>query len=161
VPWIVEGCNDPAFVRFTIDVPHPYTADDARRFIDLCARAWDERRRAPFAIAEAATGAGLGLIDLHLFRDDATLASVGYWVGPHARGRGAATRALRLVASWAFAELGIERLQLTTHPDNVASQRVAERAGFTREGLLRSYLAIPRGRRDSLMYSLLPGDLEG
>jgi RimJ/RimL family protein N-acetyltransferase len=161
VPWIVEGCNDPAFVRFTIDVPYPYRPDDARRFVERCAAAWDEGRRAPFAIAEAATGAGLGVIDLHLFRDDPTLANVGYWIGPAERGRGAATRALRLVAPWAFTELGIERLQLTTHPANEASQRVAERAGFTREGLLRGYLPIPGGRRDSLMYSLLPGDLDG
>jgi RimJ/RimL family protein N-acetyltransferase len=56
-------------------------------------------------------------------------------------------------------ELGVERLYLTTAPDNIASQRVAERAGFTREGLLRSHLPIPGGRRDSVMYSLLPGDL--
>jgi RimJ/RimL family protein N-acetyltransferase len=148
-------------VRYTINIPQPYTAEDARLWVDLCAQAWNEGTRAPFAIAEAATYAGLGLIDLHLFPDDMTLASVGYWVGPHARGRGAATRALRLLAPWAFAELRIERLQLTTHPANEASRKVAERAGFTCDGLLRSYLPIPGGRRDSVMYSLLPGDLGG
>jgi RimJ/RimL family protein N-acetyltransferase len=85
---------------------------------------------------------------------------VGYWLRPEARGRGAATIAVRLVARWAFATLGIQRLSLTTAPENVPSRRVAERAGFTAEGLLRSWLPTTRGRRDCLMFSLLPADFE-
>jgi RimJ/RimL family protein N-acetyltransferase len=69
-----------------------------------------------------------------------------------------ATAALRLVAGWAFQELGVERLQLTTHPDNAASQRVAAKAGFSREGTLRAWLVTRDGRRDAVMFSLLPGD---
>ena len=60
---------------------------------------------------------------------------------------------------WAFVDLGIERLQLTCGPDNAASQRVAERAGFTREGVLRSHLPFKGGRRDTVVFSLLPGEL--
>jgi RimJ/RimL family protein N-acetyltransferase len=149
-------------VRWVVDVPVPYTDRDARTFIAVVDRGWEERTRAVFAIVEAGGGAPLGVVDLHLApRGDRGAASAGYWLLPQARGRGVATKALRLVAGWAFAQLGVERLFLTTAPDNVASQRVAERAGFTREGLLRAYLATPRGRRDSVMYSLLPGDLEG
>jgi RimJ/RimL family protein N-acetyltransferase len=66
---------------------------------------------------------------------------------------------VRLVSRWAFRDLGLQRLQLTTDPDNAASQRVAERAGFTREGLLRAWLPTKDGRRDSVMFALLPGDL--
>jgi RimJ/RimL family protein N-acetyltransferase len=65
---------------------------------------------------------------------------------------------VRLLAGWAFRELRIDRLQLTTHPDNTASQRVAERAGFTREGVLRAYHPTSDGPRDAVMFSLLPGD---
>jgi RimJ/RimL family protein N-acetyltransferase len=114
-----------------------------------------------FAIADAATSAGLGVVDLHLdVRGEAGLASVGYWLLARERGRGSASRALRLLARWALTELGVERLYHTTAPGNVASQRVAERAGFTREGLLRAHLRTPKGRRDSVIFSLLPGDLE-
>jgi RimJ/RimL family protein N-acetyltransferase len=87
-------------------------------------------------------------------------ASVGYWVAAHARRRGVATHAVLLLARWAFDELGVERLQLTCGPDNRASQRVAERAGFTREALLRSHLPFKGGRRDTVVFSLLPHELE-
>ena len=78
-----------------------------------------------------------------------------------ARGRGVATRALRLAARWILGHEGIERLQLRTDALNVPSQRVAEKAGFRREGVLRSVHYNPRlGRRiDFVMFSLLPGEL--
>ncbi len=83
----------------------------------------------------------------------------GYWVKREARGRGVATRALRLLSRWAVAELGAARLQLVTEPENDASQRVAEKAGFRREALLRAYVDL-RGRRpDVYMYALLREDL--
>lgn len=161
VPWIVQGCNDPEFARWLVDVPQPYAEEDAREFLGLAGRGWDEGTRAVLAIADAGSAAGLGVIDLHLaIGGDPGLASVGYWLLAEARGRGAAARALRLLSAWALAELGVERLYLTTAPDNVASQRVAERAGFTREGLLRAHLVTPAGRRDSIMFSLLPADLD-
>jgi RimJ/RimL family protein N-acetyltransferase len=100
----------------------------------------------------------LGTIGLHLYPADAGLAEVGYWLRREARGRGVATVSVRLVSAWAFGTLGIERLNLITAPGNVASQRVAERTGFTREGLLRAWLPVPGGRRDSVMFSLLPAD---
>src|SRR4051794_31745952 len=60
-------------------------------------------------------------------------AAVGYWLAHHARGRGIATRTVRLLAGWSFKDLAVQRLELTCAPDNVASQRVAERCGFVRE----------------------------
>ncbi len=65
-----------------------------------------------------------------------------------------------LLSRWALAEAGVLRLELTTHPENVASQRVAEKAGFVREGVLRSHMAYRDGRRrDSVLFSLLHSDL--
>jgi RimJ/RimL family protein N-acetyltransferase len=70
-------------------------------------------------------------------------------------------RAVRLIARYAFEELGLGRVELITDPDNRSSQRVAEKVGFTREGVLRSHLLHPDGRRrDSVMFSLLPGELD-
>ena len=60
----------------------------------------------------------------------------------------------------ALEELGLQRIDLITDPDNVASQRVAEKVGFQREGVMRAHLRHPDGRiRDSVMFSLLPGEL--
>jgi RimJ/RimL family protein N-acetyltransferase len=86
-------------------------------------------------------------------------AAVGYWLAPEVRGRGIAMRTVRLLAGWAFDQLAVARLELTCSPDNAASQRVAERCGFVREGVLRSHIAVKGGRRDTVMFSLLPGEL--
>ena len=86
--------------------------------------------------------------------------AVGYWLVPAARGRGVATHAVRLIGRWAFEDLELARLELTCAPDNHASQQVAARCGFTREGLLRSHVPFKGGRRDSVMFSLLPGEMQ-
>ena len=65
---------------------------------------------------------------------------MGYRLAEPARGRGVATEAVRLLAGWALGVLRLERLELMIHPENTASQRVAERCGFKREGLLRSHM---------------------
>ncbi len=166
IGWITVACGDRELSRYVPGIPYPYSEADARAFAEHAARRWVEGKGAAFVIAQAPGGSGLalgqaqaqglGLIELHQVADDPGLAEVGYWLRREARGHGAATTAVRLVAGWAFGELGIGRLNLQTAPENLASQRVAERAGFTREGLLRAWLPTAEGRRDSVMFSLLP-----
>jgi [ribosomal protein S5]-alanine N-acetyltransferase len=112
---------------------------------------------AAFAISDVG-GACLGLVTVE--RRDAGRAELGYWLLPEGRGRGRATRALRLVSRWALSYPGIVRLELSTSPENAASQRVAERSGFRREGVLRSYHLVDGRREDAVFFSLLPGDLD-
>jgi RimJ/RimL family protein N-acetyltransferase len=154
--WVTDACQDEDIQRFNTRIPRPYVVDDARAWISQSALDWRDGRDAAFVVVSVRDGEGLGAIGLSLAGDG--LAETGYWVKPEARGRGVATAALRLVAGWAFQELGVERLQLTTHPDNAASQRVAAKAGFSREGTLRAWLVTRDGRRDAVMFSLLPGD---
>jgi len=156
IGWITVACGDRELSRYVPAIPYPYLEADARAFAEHAARGWMEGGQAVFVIAQAPGRQGLGMISLHLFATDPGLAEVGYWLRREARGHGAATTAVRLVAGWAFGELGIRRLNLQTAPENLASQRVAERAGFTREGLLRAWLPTANGRRDSVMFSLLP-----
>jgi ribosomal-protein-alanine N-acetyltransferase len=85
-------------------------------------------------------------------------AEVSYWMNAKARRRGFGARALRLAAKWAFEELGLERLEVLTDPENHASERLALRVGFAREGLLRAYRPGNGGREDLALYSLLPTD---
>ena len=153
---VAAACDDPEMARFLPHWPEPYTEDEARRYIALT-REWNasEDRRV-LAVVDASGGDLLGSIDVRI----GDVGSVGYWIAAPARGRGLATRALRLVARWALEERRVERLELTTHPENVASQRVAEKAGFVREGVLRSHMRFREGRRDSVLYSLLMSDLE-
>jgi RimJ/RimL family protein N-acetyltransferase len=154
-PAVARACADPETQRFIPGMPSPYTEADARAYIGLT-REWEAAgTNVPRAIVEAASGELLGSIDVRL----GETGTIGYWMGPWARRRGHATRALALLSRWAVTEAGVERLELTTHPDNIASQRVAEKAGFAREGILRGYIRFAEGRRDSVMFSLLPGDL--
>lgn len=157
-PWVATACNRPEMARFVRVLPSPYQAADADAFVRHAREAWDRGSSAPFAIM-AADGEPLGAIELHFHPVDLGLAGVGYWLRPEGRRRGAATEALRLVSSWAFDTLHIERLSLITDPTNDASQRVAERVGYQREGLLRAWHPTRTGRRDSVMFSLLPSDL--
>jgi RimJ/RimL family protein N-acetyltransferase len=87
-------------------------------------------------------------------------AELGLWLAPQVRGRGYATRALRLGAGWLFSACGLARLQVLTHPDNEVMLAAARSAGFVLEGVLREYERGHRGRVDLAILSLLPQDLK-
>lgn len=148
VPAITAACQDPDIARW-IPIPTPYTEKDARAYVDGVP---DTR-----AIVDATSGELLGSIGWRIV--DQGNFQIGYWVKREARGRGAATHALSLLSRWALSELGKRRVQLLAEPENRASQRVAEKAGFAREGVLRSYLELGGERRDGVMFSLLPEDI--
>lgn len=142
---------------------------EIRRWFDLRTRTPDDYLATKRGRWTDGTGASFAVCDVtrpdtclgHVFieRDDDGRGSVGYWLLPAGRGAGRATRALRLIATWALPEMGLARLELHTDPDNVASQRVAERAGFTREGVLRAFKSRADGTRaDAVVYSLLLQD---
>jgi [ribosomal protein S5]-alanine N-acetyltransferase len=127
-----------------------------REYLDAYSMALRAGSGAAFAIDDPG-GACFGQVVIEV--RDSGRADVGYWLLPEGRGRGRATSALELLSRWALAQPGIARLQLWTVPENVASQRVAERSGFQREGVLRSYAEVDGRRVDAVFYSLLPGDL--
>jgi RimJ/RimL family protein N-acetyltransferase len=160
LPGGLMGFADPSVQRFSWPRTTAYTEADARRFLEDQEEARRAGRELNFAFAEPGDpaevlgGGSLLGIDLEQLR-----AGVGYWLAPQARGRGVASRATRLMASWAFDRLGIARLELTCGPDNDASARLAMRCGFSREGVLRSHQPFKGGRRDTVMFGLLPGEL--
>lgn len=139
--------GDTEIGRWLDRIPQPYTVADALAFV-----------RGPgetaYAVTDAVSGRLLGGIGLR-WTDD--VAEVGYWAREDARGRGVTTRALVLVTDLAL-ERGAARVQLRADVENAPSRRVAEKAGFTAEGVLRDAHWNPRlGRRQSwVMYSLLP-----
>ncbi len=158
VPAIAAACGDPEIARW-IPVPVPYGVEDARNFVAFTAEGWSSGREPTFVIADAADRSLLGTLALHRRPDEPGRAAVGYWLAPEARGRGAATRAVRLVVPWAFeVEPELVRVELLTLVGNDASGRVALRAGFTREGVLRRYLPFRGELVDAVMYARLRDD---
>lgn len=166
-PWGAEGdevaiaaaCNDREIAEFLDLIPSPYTEDDAREFIQRTRYGWSQGTNSVFAILVG--GRPVGSLGVHWIEPEQGVAEVGYWVAPEARGRGVCTAAVKLAASWVFEREGMERLQLRADERNLGSTRVAEKAGFTREGVLRSSRYNPRlGRRvDFAVYSLLRREL--
>ena len=142
---ITAGLNDPDAVRFMPSIPSPYTRAEADAWVERCADVWRNGESYPFAIVEASTGEMLGSIELHPANS-----MVGYWVAAGARGRGVATRALQLLCGWTSQR----PLRLTTHPENVASQRVAEKAGFRRVGTTSDHPVFNDGTREATLFEL-------
>jgi RimJ/RimL family protein N-acetyltransferase len=149
VAAVTVACRDPEIVRWTTEIPENYTEEDARQWIESTLAGW-KRGNAEFAITDRATDSFAGAIGLFARAD--WMAEIGYWIAAPFRGCGFATRALGLVVEWGHS-LGFVRLQLTILPGNDPSARVATKAGFVEEGVLRAY-AKQRGEiRDVSMWS--------
>jgi RimJ/RimL family protein N-acetyltransferase len=108
-----------------------------------------------FVIADADTNRALGGIGLWLASLAQGRATAGYAVTPAARGRGIAAAALTALAPFAWSIQDLYRIELYIEPWNVGSIKSAERAGYEREGLLRSHQEIGGRRRDMLLYALI------
>ena len=164
--FMTEAFADPAIRRYNgardrLGQPAPpLSIEDAQAIIDEFASRWrafgaaEPPSGVAFAITDAASGGLVGCCGV----DDwskADVAQFGYWIGPRARGRGYATRAVALLTKWLF-ELGAARAFLTVEADNEASAAVARRAGFVHEGTMRAH-SVWRGERiDVMWFAALP-----
>jgi RimJ/RimL family protein N-acetyltransferase len=158
LPALVESGRDPDVTRW-MGLPRQYRKSDARAYLMSRYDGVHGGVRAPFAIVETGDGELLGSIALAHFVWEDQRGEVGYWLGDRARGQGHATRAVGLICGWGFSALGLERIELQAAVGNPASQRVAERAGFTREAILRSRWSTFGGERhDMVCFGLLVGD---
>jgi len=152
---LLAGAADPLVAQFAGLGWDGVTRDELTRRIE---EAWpalrDEGRGAVSAIRDSATGAVLGFVLLFDVNRVDRRGEIGYWLLPEGRGRGVATEAVRLVVEWAFTELGLVRVQGVVDVANGASQRVLERAGFEREGIMRSFKLRGDGTRaDNVLFS--------
>jgi RimJ/RimL family protein N-acetyltransferase len=157
---VYAACQDLAIQRWT-RVPVPFERHHAEKYVgDNSADGWAAGRGRSYAVTDATTGELLAAVGLVAYDPDEKTAEVGYWVAPTARGQGVAAQATRAVAGWCFGALGIARLEWLAEVGNGASHRVAEKAGFTLEGILRDRLRARDGSRaDAWVGSLLPRDL--
>jgi RimJ/RimL family protein N-acetyltransferase len=130
LPAIVAACQDPDIPRFVPHVPVPYGEPEGRAFLESVEQAWNGADERTFAVCSD-DDLLVGAVTVRLHEGG----TVGYWLSSSARGRGLMTEAVRAIVRWAREEHGVRWLRLWTHPENLASQAVAERAGFVRVGL--------------------------
>ena len=158
LPAIVAAVQDPEIPRYTT-VPDTYGEEEARHWQRMATTGVAAGTDLPTLIVAADDDRLLGAVGVHGLDPATGRCSAGYWVAAPARGRGVASRALALLCRYAFEQLEVKRIELWIDPENAPSLGVARRVGFSREGLLRSFMPIKGRRRDMLMYSLLPGEL--
>jgi RimJ/RimL family protein N-acetyltransferase len=147
---VVSACSDPEIPRFIPFVPVPYDEEAGRAWLAAVERAWLESDERTFAITDRGSGTFLGAVTIRL-REGGT---VGYWLDPQARGKGVMTEAVKAVVQWARSDYEINRLLITAHPDNHASQGVAERAGFVRAGTTDHRPAFRDGTTSAVLFEL-------
>jgi RimJ/RimL family protein N-acetyltransferase len=150
--------SDPLIPLITT-VPASGNASDARAYIERQRERLASGVGYSFAIADAVTGDAVGQAGLWLRNVDEGRASTGYWIAARFRKRGYAIAALEAISRWGLSLDGIHRVELYVEPWNEGSWRAAERVGYVREGLLRSWQRVGAERRDMYMYSLLRADL--
>ncbi len=156
----VAACRDPDTQRWTT-VPADYQRADAEHYINTVAtRCWLRGDGAVFVVASP-DGAYQGACDLVISANDPEVGEVGYQIAPWARGRGLATAATRTIAAWGLDVLGLRRIIWKAAVGNDRSRRVAEKAGFTVEGVERSGFVQRGTRGDAWIGSLLPTDERG
>jgi RimJ/RimL family protein N-acetyltransferase len=147
--------DDPDVLRFT-RVPEPPPPAFPHEWLDRYERARRDGSAEAFAAVDD-DGGFLGMALAPSIDREAGEVELGYIVAPAARGRGVATWMLNELTRWALAE-GAERIVLIINVENTASERVAARCGYTREGVMRSIYLKPGVRTNAALWSRLPSD---
>lgn len=157
VPAVLAACQDPGIQRWISALPVPYTEADARSFITEVAIEGRASGQS-LTVAIEADGRLVGASGLNAMRIHPLGPEIGYWIAAEARGHGYAAETTSALAEWALG-LGAPRVHLVADVRNAPSQAVARAAGFTQEGVLRSYIAYRDGSRgDAAVFSRLPDD---
>jgi ribosomal-protein-serine acetyltransferase len=137
-----------------------YSIEETRAWIQSQPDKWEKGTEYNFAISYHTEPSYFGGCGLNVIDRDCGVANLGYWVRTSQTNKGIATAATLLLAQFAFNELKLNRVELTIAVDNRASLRVAEKAGATREGILRNRVVKNDTPSDAVVFSLIPQDLK-
>jgi RimJ/RimL family protein N-acetyltransferase len=146
-PWLSRGMHDPVVIRHS-GMSRPLEEAEARARLAMPRSGFHER-----AIVDGDEPLGVALLFAVVAHEQR--AEAGFWLLPEGRGRGAATRGLDLICAWGAEVLGLRRYDAFSDVDNPAAHAVLERAGFSREGLMRGRHARGDGRVDAVAFGRL------
>ncbi len=139
---------------------HPdYSLKDSKSWVSLTRRNFRKGIEYGFVIVDAMTDELLGGLSINRLDEEYKIGNMGYWVRARYLDQGIATRATKLAAKFAFTTLGLFRLELVIEPENIASQKVAEKLGACREGLCRNRIYTHSHPKDAYIYGLIPSDI--
>jgi ribosomal-protein-serine acetyltransferase len=137
-----------------------YTIEETRAWIKQRPGEWKKGNSFEFTILDLKDDSVIGGCGLNEISREVEHANLGYWVRTSRTGNGTATAAARLLAAWGFKELGLIRIEIVIATGNIRSQRAEEKAGATREGILRNRIQVRDKTYDAVMFSLIPQDFQ-
>ena len=164
-PLLADAChellaaNQERLARWVPWATKPVTLEQTRSFLEANGRAWMEGTELQVVIAVRAGDRWqlVGSAGLWINTDNRS-ADGGYWIDAAFEGRGLVTRAMTALLDQAFRPLGLARVALHIDVANQRSRALADRLGFTEEGVHRQAVGFPDGRRDEVVYGLLAAE---
>ena len=158
IPAVVRLMNEPSVALWTLHIPFPYTARDARAYVQRSGRNRRAGRSLGLGIVRRRDRALLGGVGFQNFVEEAARAEVGYWLGREHRGQGYASEALQVLLRVGFTRLGLHRVEARVYPRNRASRALLRRNGFRYEGRLRDEVQKNGRWQSTLLYSRIVTD---
>ena len=140
---------------------HPnYSIEESSIWVQSCDSARREDQAYAFVIFDRQTETFVGGVGLSQINRIHQIANLGYWVRSSWTSRGAATTGAYLTAQFGFEELGLQRIEIVVVVENTLSQKVAQKVGAQKEGILRKRLLIHDTPHNAVLYSLVKEDIE-
>lgn len=158
VPEYVRLLSEPSVARWTLRIPYPYSARDARQWVAFSAKNRRTGSALGLTIVRRTDGAVMGGVGLHHLDGGSECAEVGYWLGKPFRGHGYATEAVSILVRAGFERLRLHRIEALVLPRNLASRRVLSRCGFRYEGRIRDEVQKEGRWQTTLLFSRLVTD---
>jgi len=162
-PLLFEAASESKGGEFSRWMPwchENYTFAESENFIKRAVEDWRNATEFAFAIFDAATNKFLGGVGLNQPNDNHKFYNLGYWIRVSKHNKGTASAATRLLAKTAFEDLPINRVEILAAVENIPSQKAAEKAGATREGILRKRLTIGGRTHDAALFSFVREDFQ-
>ncbi len=151
--------NSPSLHRWLDWCDENMSVKDAQDFLLSTRLNWVKVEAFGFGIYDRESNALIGMVAVNELYHIFNMASIGYWVADHFQRRGYAREAVRALAEFCFAKLGLTRIEIVCDPDNIASQTLIESVGACKETIARNRFIFKGKPKDGVVYSLLPQDL--
>jgi ribosomal-protein-serine acetyltransferase len=136
-----------------------YSIQESKTWVESCPDSWEKGTAYEFVILDARNDSFLGCCGLNRIHIIDKVANLGYWIRTSQTRQGVAANAALLLVRFGFQQLQLKRIEIIAAVENVASQRVAEKIGAVREGVLRNRLILQDQVHDAVLFSIIPDDL--
>ena len=137
-----------------------YKIEETSGWVNFCEFAWESKTEFNFGIFDSETNEFIGGCGLNQINWLHKIANLGYWIGTRFTGKGFASSAAKLCAEFGFEELKLNRIEIVAAEKNIASQKVAKKAGATKECLARKRLVVGENIHNAFVYSLVKEDIK-